>query len=232
MKYSKEELSEAYKKLSPEIKEALLSIETAEIINNIGKKYNLHIDQIGELGTETGLIMLGLTHPTEFVSNLTKKLGVDRIVASQIAPDINDQVFLKIRESLKNTHKEPAKAESEETEPTHPTRDALLEAIQNPEGIKKKTETPRRQSSGEIPLVEIKNPYQPAKPEMGRDFPVVAPVPSQTFRDPTSDEKRSDLGTSTPDILTQKMTGEVSLPKVETTVMTTAKKIDPYKEQV
>ncbi|MDO8493315.1 MAG: hypothetical protein Q7S19_02110 [bacterium] len=213
MNYSKEELNEAYKKLPPELKEIFFSEDITEPINNIGRKYKLHIDQIGELDSETGFVLLGLTQPTDFVSNLTTRLGLDRITASQIASDINDQVFLKVRELLKQAKPGPAEDMPEDEvsglsqvasrEETHPTRDALLAAIENPEGMAKKIITPKV----EIPLVEVRNPYQPSKPEIGKDFPVVAPVQVPA------------------DILTRKLSGQVSLPKVET-------RVDPYKEQV
>lgn len=229
MSYSKEELNEAYKKLPPELQEVFLSVDVTDAITNIGKKYNLHIDQIGLLDSETGLVLLGLTHPTEFVSSLTKRLGIDRIIASQVASDINDQVFLRVRELLKDIQKNKVKEEEEKEMEPRPSKDALLAALEHPEGMLKRPARmpeaggPVPKAEKEIPLVEIKNPYQPAKPEMGKDFPVVAPVAP-----PKTEEAKMEE-----DILTQKMSGQFSLPKVETRVDSTpAKKIDPYKEQI
>ncbi len=224
MAYSKEELNEAYEKLPPELKEAMLSVDTVEAINSIGKKYRLHVDQIGDVGSETGYVLLGLTHPTDFVGSLTKRLGIDRILASQIASDINDQIFLQVREQLKTESKKTTEEEPgpENSEDPHPTKEALLEVIQNPEGMKKRPVT----TKNEIPLVAIPNPYTPAKPQIGKDFPVVASVPTP------APQVESKAEAPAGDILTQKMSGQFSMPKVETTVEASSKKADPYREAV
>jgi hypothetical protein len=228
MRYSKEELNEAYNRLPPELREILFSVDITNSIASIGKKYNLHIDQIGGLNSETGLVVLGLTHPTEFVSKVTKRLGVDRVVASQVASDINDQVFLKIRELLKDIQRGTVKREEEEEMEPRPSKDALLAALEHPEGMLKRPV----QKPEEIQFVEIKNPYAPQKPEMGKDTPVVAPVPASAYNE-------TEVPAPTPpsgDILTQKMSGQFSMPKTESTVShsepATTRKVDPYKEQV
>lgn len=230
MKYSSEELNERFDNLPEDLKNAFLSVDTAHVINSIGRKYGLYIDKIGETAEETGLVLLGLTHPTEFVSNLTKRLGIDRVVASQIASEINDQVFLKVRELLKDVQREKIKKEEEiELEP-RPSKDALLAALEHPEGMLKRPVS----KPGEIPLVEVKNPYAPAKPTPGVDVPIVAPVPASAY-----EEKQSMPPAENPpaqDILTQKMSGQFSMPKAESVVdqntSTPTKRFDPYKEQV
>lgn len=233
-KYSTEELNDIFDRLPEEIKDAIVSVDNARMISALGKKYNLHIDKVGEIAEETGLVLLGLTHPTEFVSNLTKRLGIDRIIASQIASDINDQVFLKVRELLKDIQKETAKKEEEEELEPRPSRDALLAALEHPEGMLKRPIGETTSSKTSIPIVEIRNPYLGRTPEMGKDFPVIAPAPSyikeptptKTPETPVVDEKPSIQAPAT-DILTQKMSGQFSTPSTEST-----RKIDPYKEQI
>ena len=225
MQYSKDELNEIFEKLPEQLKDAIVSVDNARIINGVGRKYGLHIDQIGGLAEETGYILLGVVHPTEFVSNLSKRLGIDRVVASQIASDINYQIFLKIREVLKDVQDKKKKDEAEEVEP-EPSKDALLAALEHPEGMLKRPLAPSKVER-EIPLVEVRNPYQPAKPEMGKDFPVVAPTPVS--------KKEGVVTSPTPaqDMLSQKFGGEVSMPKVETNVdAPPTKRVDPYKEQI
>jgi hypothetical protein len=243
-KYSKEELNEAFNKLPQALKDIFYSDDLTSPINTIGRKYNLHINQIGDLDSETGLVLLGLVHPTNFVTSLTKRLGVDRIVASQIASDINDQVFLRVRDLLKEVGLKPKEDVEEEDGGTpkieeHPTRDALLRAIENPESLPKRPAYTKE----DIPLMSIKNPYELTKPVLGKDVPIVAPVPnsayeedgvSEVFGGPASKEK-PELQEST-DILTQKMSGQFSIPKTESAVShnepAPTKRVDPYKEQV
>ena len=135
MNYSSEELNEIFKTLPEELKDAIVSVDTAKVINETGKKYGLHVDQIGAVASQTGLVLLGVLHPTEFVSGVTKAAGIERVVASQIASDINDKIFLKVREILKGVTNKPAVEEPVDDSGPRPLRDALLKAIENPEGV-------------------------------------------------------------------------------------------------
>ncbi len=103
-KLTTEQLKEVYMKLPNDLKEAILSVDSTQVIEKVGKKYNLMIDKIGELADETGLVMLGLTPPREYIPNLSRRLGIDRESAKKIAEEINLQVFSKVRESLKKIH--------------------------------------------------------------------------------------------------------------------------------
>ncbi|HBT81760.1 hypothetical protein A2757_03455 [Candidatus Giovannonibacteria bacterium RIFCSPHIGHO2_01_FULL_48_47] len=91
-------------KLPKDLQNAISGVDTADAIESIAKKYSLLIDKMGILAEETGLVMLGITHPKDFISNLSQKLGVDRETARKIAEDINQQIFQKVRESLRKIH--------------------------------------------------------------------------------------------------------------------------------
>lgn len=113
-KYTNEELFERYRGLPKDVQDAILSVDTAEIIREIGEKYKLMIDKIGELADETGLVMLGFTHPSQYVSHLAERLEMDKAIAKEIAEEINSKVFFPIRENLKKIHG----VEPEEPAPT------------------------------------------------------------------------------------------------------------------
>ena len=74
-----------YEELLAVLKEALFSVEVADKIGEIGKKFGLTIEQTGIMAEETGYVMLGLTRPNEFVGNLARELGVDTDRAQDIA---------------------------------------------------------------------------------------------------------------------------------------------------
>ncbi len=90
--------------LPEDLKDAIFGVDTAEAVEAVAKKYGLLIDKMGALADETGLVMLGLTHPKDFIAHLAERLGTDRLTARNIAEDINSQIFQKIRESLKKIH--------------------------------------------------------------------------------------------------------------------------------
>jgi hypothetical protein len=149
-KLKPEQLKEIYMKLPNDLKDAIFSVDSAEIIQAIGKKYNLAIDKTGELADETGLVMLGITHPDNFISNLAERLGIDKDTAGKIAGEVNNQIFAKVRESLKKIQTSPP-------EPPSPNRRGdegevdkkLPEIIQG-------TTTPAPPSN--LPVVEVEQP--------------------------------------------------------------------------
>ncbi|MDD5033076.1 MAG: hypothetical protein PHC85_03140 [Candidatus Pacebacteria bacterium] len=104
MALSKEQFAEKYKNMPEDVKEAYSSVDTAEILQKIGKNNNLAIVDVGVLADETGLLMLGITLPNKFVANLSERLEVDQPVAQKIASEINSEIFYKIRDSLKRIH--------------------------------------------------------------------------------------------------------------------------------
>ncbi len=102
--FDDEKLLEMYVALPQSIKSAMFSVNVAEKIMRIGKKYGLSIDQIGELGHATGTVMVGTLHPRSFIQELEKQLRVDRAKATDIGKEINHEIFFPIREELKKLH--------------------------------------------------------------------------------------------------------------------------------
>lgn len=113
-----DDLMDRFESLPKALREAIVSVETADSIQAIGEKYKLHIDQIGSLGNETGLVMLGFTRPYLFPAKLAQSLKVPREQASLIAQDINEQIFTKIRDFIEkpnlNSEKEAEKKKSDQ----------------------------------------------------------------------------------------------------------------------
>ena len=95
---------EKFRDLPEDLQKAVFSPDTADTILAVGKKAGIAIDKIGELADETGLVMLGLTPPGEFIKNLARRLNVDPEKAKSIAEEINQQIFQPVRESLKKVH--------------------------------------------------------------------------------------------------------------------------------
>lgn len=134
MNYTQDQLIESYKKLPEDVKEAMFAVESADKIQTIGKKHKLHIDQVGELGTQTGLVMLGVLPPKDFVKAITDKLNVNQDLARLIAADINTEIFTPIRESLKKIHhldfSGEVKTPEQSPQPTtEPAKEPLISAF-------------------------------------------------------------------------------------------------------
>src|SRR3989344_1961867 len=100
-----DEFRKKYAELPPNLREAYGSVKTTELLEEIGKKHGLRIDQIGELVDETGYVMLGATPPGDYVMKLEGAVGVSRDKAKAVALDVNERVFKPIRDALKRVHK-------------------------------------------------------------------------------------------------------------------------------
>ena len=107
--------------LPPEIQRAIEYSNLGSKINKIGEKHSLHVDKIGALYATTDMVMLGLTHPNNFVTSIRKKLEVSQGVAEMIARDVNNEIFLAIRESLKKLAEQAPLLEEEGAGTTNTT---------------------------------------------------------------------------------------------------------------
>jgi hypothetical protein len=94
-------IKERFDSLPESIQEVILSSNYEETLLEIGKQYNLRVDQLDILERETTLVMMGLTPTKNFETELIRELHLDNLRGSQIVKDINEKVFLKIRELLK-----------------------------------------------------------------------------------------------------------------------------------
>lgn len=92
-----EQIKQAKEKLPEAVQEILDSEEVATSIFEIGKKYQLHVDQIGNLAVITRLYLMGLVSPTDFDSTLIKETGISTDVANLITYELNQKIFLKIK---------------------------------------------------------------------------------------------------------------------------------------
>lgn len=104
--HSENELRGHFDRLPAELQKAIVSTESAKNIEAIGRKYRLHIDKIGMLGTETGLVLLGLTHPSQFVGRLRAALGASDEIILPVAKEVNAAVFLPVRAALRKIYDE------------------------------------------------------------------------------------------------------------------------------
>lgn len=127
MRISQEEIQKRFKQLPESLRDAIFSAEITETLIAIGKKYGLGLDKVGDLSAETSLVMLGITHPNQYISELQKALGVERDVARNIAQEVNTQVFAKIREELRKLHNIKDDEKSETYQSVAPQAPAMQE---------------------------------------------------------------------------------------------------------
>ena len=107
---TKDDIKKRLESLPPEIKQLLYSQEVDGIVQQIGVKNKLHLDQTGLLLAEINEVMTGSLDAKDFPQELMEVLQIDRMVADGITQDVNDMLFTKIRESMKRVYEQNTQA--------------------------------------------------------------------------------------------------------------------------
>lgn len=112
-----DDLKARYIALPNELKDTISSREAAEALYHIGTANGLRIDEMDMLSKQTGLVLLGVTHPNDFVARLRDALPMSRDKVPAIAGAVSEQIFAPIHDMLIAAHKKdaPPQAASEPT---------------------------------------------------------------------------------------------------------------------
>ncbi len=99
--YDENRIADAFRKTPIEVKQSLESVGFLSRMEGVAKKFGLNVEETGELVSESGLVMLGLTQPMNFVDNLTKRLRLPRDRAMAVGQAVNMEVLRPVREILR-----------------------------------------------------------------------------------------------------------------------------------
>jgi hypothetical protein len=163
-----EQFNTAYSKLPFVLREYIADDDLTTITEQVGKEHQLHVDTIGALYRETTNMLLGLINPTQFVGEL-KSVGVPEESIGAIVQELNEKVFIPLREKMKNQTQEPE--EEDEDDEVLETASSAPAAAANfvppdPEFVQHDSPAP----TAPAPKFEVP-PYTP---------PVPTPTPVQT----------------------------------------------------
>jgi hypothetical protein len=98
------ELKARFELLPKELQDTITSSDYQMKLFEIAKKYKLTYEKLGQLELETTMVLLGMTPPEEYEEDLSEQLGMKKEELSGLVKDVNDQVFLAIREQLKKIY--------------------------------------------------------------------------------------------------------------------------------
>lgn len=150
-------------KLPPKLQDAVTSTEVAKKLHAISQKYRLHLDQGQILENETYMVLLGIDEAGEYEGNLKKELNISSEQAGQLARDVGKDIFLSIRNTLKESTASPSSNTevSNTTTPNPIPTDASIHPVQPkilpPVAIHNKLESVVKQQSKEIKISPTKN---------------------------------------------------------------------------
>ena len=83
-----------------QIKELAYEPEIYEKTSAVAKKFDLHIDQLGELDAEIIGIFIGSFKSNDFIDHIVERLEIDRGTAVKIAEEVNKEIFQVIKAKL------------------------------------------------------------------------------------------------------------------------------------
>ena len=126
-------IKERFAKLPPKLQEAITSTEVAENLRELAQKYRLHIDQGQILENETYMVLLGVEQAGKYEENLKKELDVSSDIAKNIANDVAKEIFLSIRNTLKeSTTPEPKQVQKSTQQPASVQKNPIETSPQTP----------------------------------------------------------------------------------------------------
>jgi hypothetical protein len=174
--------------LPEDVREAIQSNALGDHIRQIGQKHKLHIDQMETLSQETYLTMLAFSPASQFVNNIVEQVRVPRDKAEEIANDINNQIFLSIRESMKKFADEQAllAATPPLTTPTTPTPAPAATATPAPSAPLTPSATPKPPLASVLPTASTPTtPQAPVSPPFRVSPPPIKPIIPTPAAQPT-----------------------------------------------
>jgi hypothetical protein len=105
MEITIEEMQKKFEGLPEDLKWAIMGANVDEKIIEIGKKYNLNVEELGQLSLETHGVMLGYILPDQFEESIRKSLNFPELKTKELAEEINEEIFKNIRERLMQQRK-------------------------------------------------------------------------------------------------------------------------------
>ncbi|KPJ73708.1 hypothetical protein AMJ48_00745 [Parcubacteria bacterium DG_74_1] len=107
--YTKEDLWKLYKLLPKELREVILSAETASSIRSVCAKNEINEKKIPSIAELVGEVLLGILPPDDFQGALEKDLDLEEKTAKKVALEIFRFIFYPVKTSLEKLYKTEVK---------------------------------------------------------------------------------------------------------------------------
>lgn len=104
MEPTKEQITAQYKKLPADLQKLVVSENLGIEIQLIGRDAGITPEQALDVEDVVVSVLMGTSHPKDFIRNIQSKIGVDEERARAIAEKVNEEIFQPVRESLKIVH--------------------------------------------------------------------------------------------------------------------------------
>ena len=159
-------IKERFAKLPPKLQAAITSTEIADKLRAVSQKYHLLLDQGQILENETYMVLLGVEQAEKYEGNLKRELKIPSEDARKIANDVAKDVFLPIRDTLKESTTIETGKQTMTTPPPTPPISELDNQVttQTPTTAQDKLESVVKNQNKEVEIVPAKqysvDPYR------------------------------------------------------------------------
>lgn len=93
-------IDEAKAQLPEDIKNAINAVDYKAVILEMRKTKGYSFEQLGDLETETELLLCGLIGPENYPKELEARMRLSKSEVNELIREMNDRVFAKIKENL------------------------------------------------------------------------------------------------------------------------------------
>ncbi len=150
MTITKEQAQTRFKTLTPLLKAALFSVQTAESIARVAEQNTLSKEKSVQVAEIAGLVMLGFLRPEEATSEVQSRLGLPPQSAKNIVDSLNSKIFSSLKTEIDRAYQPLAGGDKRPTPPTgSPPKLSIVEEVKQLEksgeelvGVLKKMEGP------------------------------------------------------------------------------------------
>ena len=101
----KKTIKEELANLPQEGQDAINAVDWVKITEEIGKKFNLEDDEVGDLQTETLLVLIGATDLEFYAVNIENHVNTTKDTANALADEVSKKVFIPIKDILEENVK-------------------------------------------------------------------------------------------------------------------------------
>ena len=169
--HTAEETQKRFAQLPEQVQDLLYSHKMFGILQEVANKNQLHIDQLGTLEMETGQVMLGFTEAKDYPDALMQSLQIDKVKADTIAKEIDEMLFSKIRDAMKQTSAAAIAPEKISNPPAMSASAVPEKSVVMPSAAKAPVPTVTTPAPSATPLTAINTPApavptSPAAPAM------------------------------------------------------------------
>lgn len=95
--YNQQELWKLFDILPAQLKDAILSEDTAEKIRKICERHKIEEEDMSEMAGMIGNVLMGLLSPENFFVALQIELGIEKEKAQSIFQEVNSFVFFPVK---------------------------------------------------------------------------------------------------------------------------------------